>query len=758
MKAAAEFLSGKYPNARQAAEAHQVPGPNVSYYVKAWRNTEAVDAMVERLVSRDDDAAAASSEPTAEEEAVAEPVVHTATDRSCLDGVRRMSPGAGYNKSGTDEVGYKTCYKWAAAEYIAARSKAKGKQAASDAGYRAISEKVLNLTGVYISYSTIRRAVQVHESGDVADQPVASPEHRGKRSPYPRDAELNIVSWIKAMRGFKLAVFKDQVMAVANSQIIGCEAAAFWRQGVTNHWYYRFLETHGLDTGTYRPLEISRAQWTTAANMKKHYDVLQEVFLEAGIAVKNPDFDATKPYDEAIKIIHPNMLFSWDESKATLNMKEGGKSSAERVVLSDGDDRGEVVGSVGGGEASIVCGSYGDGHSIPPMTIFAAGSILPRWTDGGPNSTKTDPATGRPYPGTYAFNDTGAMKEKLTTQFMQHNVFAAMDKPPPNVRPVGIGDGYADHFNVETLDYLRGKPADLVLRPPHTRQRCDPPSPPADNNTHDSNALRRSQGEDVVGFAVLKPTLRKKRLAVLGEKIQQKKVARLTFDDYGACLKEPCEHAFSRERNIKSWDAIGVVPFTQRVYWELKQEEEAAAEAAGQADAPTWNKGAAVFPGGADDDDAAGDGDDDDDAVPTGTDRSAHNRLASADLWDKGAVTADSAHASVKAKRDAQLLKEQEKAARRQSKQQAATARQCSAAQEAQVAIARLQAGGLQLSSMSATSLAANCNAKELESLLLMANSQAKKGNKPDMAAQIVECVADIARATAPVAAVATEE
>ena len=221
MKAAAEFLSGKYSNARQAAEAHQVPGPNVPYYARAWRNTEAANAMVERFVSeRDDDAAAASSEPTAEEEAVAEPVVHTATDRSCLDGVRRMSPGAGYNKSGTDEVGYKTCYKWAAAEYIAARSKAKGKQAASDAGYRAISDKVLSLTGVHISYSTIRRAVQAHESGDVVDQPVASPEHRGKRSPYPRDAELHIVSWIKAMRGFKLAVFKDQVIAIANSQII----------------------------------------------------------------------------------------------------------------------------------------------------------------------------------------------------------------------------------------------------------------------------------------------------------------------------------------------------------------------------------------------------------------------------------------------------------------------------------------------------------------------------------------------------------
>jgi hypothetical protein len=47
------------------------------------------------------------------------------------------------------------------------------------------------------------------------------------------------------------------------------------------------------------------------------------------------------------------------------------------------------------------------------------------------------------------------MKDKLTTQYMQKNVFAAMEDPsPPNVRPVGIGDGYGDHYNLETLDFL----------------------------------------------------------------------------------------------------------------------------------------------------------------------------------------------------------------------------------------------------------------------------------------------------------------
>ena len=54
MKAAAEFLSGKYPSAAKAAEAHSVPGPNVSYYVRTWRGSDAVDVMIERLVDADD--------------------------------------------------------------------------------------------------------------------------------------------------------------------------------------------------------------------------------------------------------------------------------------------------------------------------------------------------------------------------------------------------------------------------------------------------------------------------------------------------------------------------------------------------------------------------------------------------------------------------------------------------------------------------------------------------------------------------------
>ena len=79
--------------------------------------------------------------------------------------------------------------------------------------------------------------------------------------------------------------------------------------------------------------------------------------------------------------------------------------------------------------------------------------------------------------------------------------------------------------------------------------------------------------------------------------------------------------------------------------------------------------------GGTDNDDGKASGGDDDGDAPTGTDRPAHHRLTSADLRHLGAVAGDSAHALVKEKRGAQLQKEQEKATRKQSKQQVATAR-----------------------------------------------------------------------------------
>ena len=135
MAAAAEFLNGQYPSASKAADAHSVPAPNVCYYASTWRNSGAVDVMIERLLAPPAARAAAAPAPTNEKEEEPEPV-STHTSITCLEGVHRSGSGLGYNSSGTDQQGYRACYKWAAAEYIAGRDK-KGKQSAlSEVGYR----------------------------------------------------------------------------------------------------------------------------------------------------------------------------------------------------------------------------------------------------------------------------------------------------------------------------------------------------------------------------------------------------------------------------------------------------------------------------------------------------------------------------------------------------------------------------------------------------------------------------------------------
>jgi hypothetical protein len=40
------------------------------------------------------------------------------------------------------------------------------------------------------------------------------------------------------------------------------------------------------------------------------------------------------------------------------------------------------------------------------------------------------------------------------------------------------------------------------------------------------------------------------------------------------CARKPWEEAFSRKRIIKGWADEGVVPFTRKLYWDLKAEEE----------------------------------------------------------------------------------------------------------------------------------------------------------------------------------------
>ena len=80
---------------------------------------------------------------------------------------------------------------------------------------------------------------------------------------------------------------------------------------VKRDWYYRWLSrATRLKTANLSPLEITRAQWATSANVLKHYDQLAAILVELKLAVPNKTFDPEEPYGQQIIITKPERIFS----------------------------------------------------------------------------------------------------------------------------------------------------------------------------------------------------------------------------------------------------------------------------------------------------------------------------------------------------------------------------------------------------------------------------------------------------------------
>ena len=91
--------------------------------------------------------------------------------------------------------------------------------------------------------------------------------------------------------------------------------------------------------------------------------------------------------------------------------------------------------------------------------------------------------------------------------------------------------------------------------------------------------------------------------------------------------------------NLKAWERIGVRPFTRCVYWQLLEEEERAAKAVTGAKLNfAAAKKVAFGTGEEEDEDGENDAEDDEEEDPSL--KKAHV-LSSAQVWDKGPLTAD---------------------------------------------------------------------------------------------------------------------
>jgi hypothetical protein len=59
-------------------------------------------------------------------------------------------------------------------------------------------------------------------------------------------------------------------------------------------------------TGHLRHLEQTRAEWYTTENLENYFEVSKGVFLKAGVAEANPDYDPMVPYFQEILITKPH--------------------------------------------------------------------------------------------------------------------------------------------------------------------------------------------------------------------------------------------------------------------------------------------------------------------------------------------------------------------------------------------------------------------------------------------------------------------
>ena len=413
--------------------------------------------------------------------------------------------------------------------------------------------------GVSISSSTALRASRM---------PGKEPKKGGKPLIIAEWIERRLENLVLALRELHMPVFRCMILNYANNLIEGTHVQMQLKhKELRRHWYYSWLSRcqRGVHTGNMRPLELTRAQWATPTNLKHHYQQLAAMLLDSGIAVKNPGYDPEKPYDEELKIIKPGRMISMDETRLTNDTMEAHKGKANRSLMRKGDS-GYTVVNKGGGDSTGIGGTTADGIDLPGFFIFANNIIHSGGQDDDvapevrPQCRRMDPANpGQPLPCRFRANAKGGVTGDLGVRYIRGCVEPSIKDLSPSDPAVLIMDGHGSHFTLELLTYCREIGLLILLRPPHT--------------TH------ILQGEDVQHFAVFKPAYHQAKIMQVNENVLQG-ICRLKASDLLRCAKAPWERAFNMENTLKAWDKTGLSPFTRRVFWDLKAQEEKRKEVA----------------------------------------------------------------------------------------------------------------------------------------------------------------------------------
>jgi hypothetical protein len=353
-------------------------------------------------------------------------------------------------------------------------------------------------------------------------------------------------------------------------------------------------------------LESDRHKWTTSENLKKYYEVLQDIFIKAEVAVPNPLYNPDKEWDPAnpldpetqpIRITRPDLIVSYDETEASTDAsggsRKGAKTNEEEILRAKRlGDQGECTGNKTSSRATSVGGSYGDGESLAAYIIFN-GEPTQEMMLGGPVSTLVGTNTGMPYQPKFTFNGKGGINYDNIHDCM-HKLFFRTHKDDgtplfhlgarpcrfdtPTQKRVILCDGLGTHTIKSVLQLCRSNRTELSVRVQHTSHVC--------------------QNEDIKNYRCLKPKLRKSVSEALAAKMASGQLGGLTNRDLMTCMKGPWEESFTKAVNVSGWLEAGLIPFTMKPYWKVLFEERRAARVRGEAEVATEVDFTRMMPGG----------------------------------------------------------------------------------------------------------------------------------------------------------------
>lgn len=598
-QAAMEFLQGKHTSLRKAAEAHKLlRHTNVQYWVNQWKGTDMEHAF---KLQQADPAPAAAPAPTTEK-----------TKGSLPTDV---------------EVGSKQKIQ----QFMAKEAGAHVKKSKNALSYR---EAATLVNEKYESYGVTVSHVLVHR---YANNDEYDPSPKGRAGYLPAEFYERLCKWIRAMRALRFPMFKDTVVAAANYTLEGTNyLQKFKHQRLDSDWYYRFLKTHNhlFSTANQRPLEITRAKWATAANIGQWYDMIADVLVDKGLAVKNPNYDVNaKPGSadcEPIHITKPDRILSFDESRIELDMTQATKSNESRTIVdkqAPASSRQESLANKGGLCGTGVGGSTASGKALPGLFIMASGSIEASWCTPAPLSDFLD-GSGARVAAKFTCNPKGGVRDCVGVQYLSHVIVPLFPDLSEDNPVVLICDGHGSHLTLDLLEYCRAHHVHVVLRVPHT--------------TH------LTQGEDVRNFKIFKPAVRTQKNEALQENISRG-VFRLLNKDFMRVVEPAWRKAFSTENNLKGWRETGISPFNQCVLHQLKEEETRRDSLNKDAATINYERLSMAF---------AGEANEDRDAEEHDAEL-LHGRISSADLYSMGPVTSDRAFNIIK---ERNVRKERERA------------------------------------------------------------------------------------------------